>query len=167
MVTMVLARVGGFNQCASPNTSSRCSMHVLCPERWTLGLGGPGSLSTSRGLGEVDQHPEGRTENTLHLVWLPASRTPASRVQRPQWPPVRSRFGWKTLWPPDKAQDRDSLAEAQRRVGCTSGPGGSGQRQHWKDPASSHRNPASPQGQAEGLQPWTGPRAAPGAPHQL
>lgn len=45
-------------------------MHALCPERWTLGLGGPGSLSASRGLGKIDQHPEGGTEKTLHLVWL-------------------------------------------------------------------------------------------------
>ena len=32
-------------------------------------------------------------------------------------------MGQKTLWPLDKAQDRDSLAAAQGRVGCTSGPG--------------------------------------------
>lgn len=56
-------------------------------------MGGPGSLSASRGLGEIDQHPRGGVEKTLRLVWLPASRTPASRLQQPRWA-----TGKVTLW---------------------------------------------------------------------
>ena len=56
---------------------------MLCPERWTLSLGGPGSLSASRGLGKIDQHPRAGGTDPVSSVALSKSHASLTALAAP------------------------------------------------------------------------------------